>query len=274
MAIPKIIHQTVGDKSDIHPVFRENIARLQAINEAWDYRLYDDEDIRKFLRDNYDPDVLRGWERINPVYGAARADFFRYLLLHKSGGVYLDIKSTVTQRLDDVLSPSDSYILSHWNANYKDWGRFPELDSNGEYQQWHIVASRGHPFLEAVISRVKANIDRYNPSRDGVGKRAIMRVTGPVAYTLAISGIRKHHAHRCVDIEDLGFRYSIVETRDNQMAHELYFKTRYRDVRDLVILPQFVDERGNTIDVKSLKRNEPCPCGSGSRYKHCHGVLF
>ena len=25
--------------------------------------------------------------------------------------------------------------------------------------------------------------------------------------------------------------------------------------------------------VKTVSRNEPCPCGSGKRYKHCHGSL-
>jgi preprotein translocase subunit SecA len=24
---------------------------------------------------------------------------------------------------------------------------------------------------------------------------------------------------------------------------------------------------------KKVGRNEPCPCGSGKKYKHCHGQL-
>ncbi len=26
-------------------------------------------------------------------------------------------------------------------------------------------------------------------------------------------------------------------------------------------------------DEKKVGRNEPCPCGSGKKYKHCHGTL-
>jgi preprotein translocase subunit SecA len=26
-------------------------------------------------------------------------------------------------------------------------------------------------------------------------------------------------------------------------------------------------------DTKKVGRNEPCPCGSGKKYKHCHGAL-
>jgi preprotein translocase subunit SecA len=26
-------------------------------------------------------------------------------------------------------------------------------------------------------------------------------------------------------------------------------------------------------DLPKVSRNSPCPCGSGRKYKHCHGVL-
>jgi preprotein translocase subunit SecA len=28
-----------------------------------------------------------------------------------------------------------------------------------------------------------------------------------------------------------------------------------------------------TRDTPKVGRNEPCPCGSGKKYKHCHGQL-
>jgi preprotein translocase subunit SecA len=28
-----------------------------------------------------------------------------------------------------------------------------------------------------------------------------------------------------------------------------------------------------TRDGRKVGRNEPCPCGSGKKYKHCHGSL-
>ncbi|WP_420554983.1 preprotein translocase subunit SecA [Neptuniibacter marinus] len=36
-----------------------------------------------------------------------------------------------------------------------------------------------------------------------------------------------------------------------------------------------VDEQGETFvrDGRKVGRNEPCPCGSGKKYKHCHGKL-
>jgi preprotein translocase subunit SecA len=31
--------------------------------------------------------------------------------------------------------------------------------------------------------------------------------------------------------------------------------------------------RPSVADVPRVGRNEPCPCGSGKKYKHCHGAL-
>jgi inositol phosphorylceramide mannosyltransferase catalytic subunit len=269
MSIPKIIHQTVRDKNDIHPVFLNNISELKDRNKEWLHRLYDDEDIRKFLIQNYGSRLLQYWERINPIYGPARADFFRYLLLYKTGGIYLDIKSTALRKLDEVIFPDDRYVLSHWNEQkYPRWGR--EIGALPEFQQWHIIASPNHPFLEAVIETVKRNIDRYDPEQYGVGKVGVMMTTGPVAYTLAIQPVRDRHPYRLVDIEDLGFRYSIVEeagSRGARLAHERYFKQHYRSAAEPIIVPR----AGVSANMKEPGRNELCPCGSGKKYKHCHG---
>ena len=39
--------------------------------------------------------------------------------------------------------------------------------------------------------------------------------------------------------------------------------------------PDMPDELGNDPEewVGKIGRNAPCPCGSGNKYKHCHGAL-
>jgi inositol phosphorylceramide mannosyltransferase catalytic subunit len=242
LAIPKILHQTVRDKHDVHPAFLDNARRLQRLNPDWSYRLYDDADIRVFITEQCGLDDLRYFDLINPSYGAARADFFRYLLLYHVGGVYLDIKATATRPLDEVLQANDVFILSHWGNRegnpYRNWGRHPELDANGELQQWHIVAAPRHPFLNTVIASVKRNIDVYNPATHGVGKMGVMRVTGPIAYTLAIRSVDKYHQYRLAENEELGFQYSIFGTVHNGRAHESYFPNHYTRLSEPVILPR------------------------------------
>lgn len=262
MLIPKIIHQTVRDKAAIHPVFSENISKIKCINPGWEHKLYDDRDIYEFISSNYDSSILDAYQSINPIYGAAKADFFRYLLIYKCGGVYLDIKSTVTKKLDLVLKEDDQFLLSHW-ANgpgepYRKWGLHRALGPRGEYQQWHIVAAPGHPFLEEVIFRVTKNISNYGFFRHGVGKPAVMKITGPLAYTLAIQAAKERGNYRVVDIRDLGFEYSIFGFTLNSLAHEKYFQDHYGHLNELL--------------VRNLSRNDPCPCGSGEKYKKCHGM--
>ena len=36
----------------------------------------------------------------------------------------------------------------------------------------------------------------------------------------------------------------------------------------------FVDQEGNPYDPETINRNAPCPCGSGEKFKYCHGRLM
>jgi inositol phosphorylceramide mannosyltransferase catalytic subunit len=168
--------------------------------------------------------VLEAYGRISACYGAARADFFRYLLLYQAGGVYLDMKSTAHTPLDEILRPDDQFLLAQWNTGV---GIHPELDGfmeGSEYQQWHVIAAAGHPFLAAVIERVLRNIRDYDSELDGVGALGVLRVTGPIAYSRAIHPIRADHSHRQIDPDAAGLVY-MGTTRPERAAHYSVFRT-------------------------------------------------
>jgi inositol phosphorylceramide mannosyltransferase catalytic subunit len=237
--IPRLIHQTTHDKEWAlgHPRLRENIARLKSLNPGWDHRLYDDNDALAFIASRCGAAMARRFSRINPAYGPARADFFRYLLMLELGGVYLDLKSTARRPLDEVLRADDSYLLSHWRngpgESREGWGLHPGLGAWGEFQQWHIAAQPGHVFLKAVVARVAENIDRYGPDGE-VGKRGVLAITGPVAYTLAIRPLLLAAPHRLVDAKALGFVYDIFGNHDGR---EDFGRPHYRHLQEPVILP-------------------------------------
>jgi hypothetical protein len=96
-----------------------------------------------------------------------------------------------------------------------------ELSPLGEYQTWHIIAAPDHRFLKEVVAAVSKNIDEYSPFTHGVGFLGIWRTTGPIAYTLAIQKAIRTADYRLVDIEDLGFDYSIhdLSTGTNTGMH-------------------------------------------------------
>jgi mannosyltransferase OCH1-like enzyme len=267
MSIPRIIHQTIASKDGLHPTYADNIAKLKARNPGWEHRLYDDQDIEAFIAGNYDPGVLAAYRRINPRFGAGRADFFRYLLLYRLGGVYLDIKSSCTRPFDEILKPDEAYLLSHWRDHR--WGRYPELGPDGEFQQWHIVAEPNHPFLAAVIRKVQENIASYWPARDGSGRISLFRLTGPIVYTHAIEPLRSFHPHRLADAEGLGFVYTIFGSDDAPGGH-MYIQKHYSQITESLVL---LDTAAAAAAPRKVGRNDPCPCGSGVRYKWCHGKL-
>lgn len=214
--IPKVIHQAHHSKP-WNSLLEDNVSALKSINSDWKHNFYSNSDQRSYIGDVYGREILRYFDAISPSYPAARADLFRYLLMYREGGVYLDIKSGTSKRLTDTVDPACQYVLSTWpnrrGDQYDMWGLHPELTRRGleEYQQWHIICAPGHPFLRAVILNVLRNIRIYNPFFNGTARKAVLNITGPIAYTLAVEPLVGDAAHVRQSVEDLGIYYSIFD---------------------------------------------------------------
>ncbi len=218
MTIPRILHQTYASLAELPTELHENRERIRALNPGWTLKFYDDDAVEAYIAKHYEANILALYQRINPRYGAVRADLFRYLLMYREGGVYLDIKSAMDRPLDDVLLSNERYVLSFWppaqGEPHKFWGNHPELLSHdlGEFQQWHLIAAPGHMFLKAVINNVLTNIMRYRVSSHGVGRTGVLRISGPIAYTLAITPLLHKAPHRMVANHwEIGLRYSVLK---------------------------------------------------------------
>lgn len=220
--IPRVIHQIYFSKNPLPVGLANNIQAIKAMNPGWEHRLYDDQAINAFIFEHYGPEIANLFYKINPQYGAARADLFRYLLMYKCGGVYLDIKSTTVQPLDRAIRSDDRFILSLWRNSpgepHAGWGVHKEFGANRkrELQQWHIIAAAGHPFLKAVIERVLTNIQNYRSWVHGVGNKGVWRTTGPIAYTLAIEPLMSSNSYRMVANEtELSLQFNIYSDHSN-----------------------------------------------------------
>ena len=207
MAIPKLIHQTM-ETGDLPDEIKQSVALLKERNPEWKYRFYTANDRIDFVKKNYDQRVVKLYQKINPLYGVAKADLFRYLLIYRVGGAYLDIKSTAKKRLNYIVQDKD-YILAYWQNTPKeplDLTVYPK----GEFQQWHVIAVPEHPFLKAVIDLVLENIENYSVEKFGTGKLGVLKTTGPVPYTEAITPLLplyNHHLHK--QEHEIGLRYTI-----------------------------------------------------------------
>ena len=244
--IPKLIHQT-HKSVPLSKILADNVADLKALNPTWQHRFYTDLDQQRFIATEFGTDVLTQYCRINPKYGAARADLFRYLCVFRLGGVYLDIKSTLQRPLDEVVRDDDMYLLSHWQNEpggpFEGFGLHRVLKDipRGEYQQWFLVASPRHPFLQAVILRVLGNIEKYALGYFSAGRMGTVSVTGPIAYSLAISPLVKRYPCRIVDISsDCGFVYNIYVGQSTQ-HRQRDLGVHYSELRSPVISLGYVE---------------------------------
>jgi mannosyltransferase OCH1-like enzyme len=87
--IPLHIYQT-WYTLQLQPDMKKNVELLKSQNPEFAYSLYDDTMCRNFIQENFDKDVLYTFDKLKP--GAYKADLWRYCILYKKGGIYLDIK--------------------------------------------------------------------------------------------------------------------------------------------------------------------------------------
>lgn len=234
MKIPQVIHQ-IYLQGSLPARLEGQVSSLKERNPGWEHRLYDLNAGEALIREHFSDELLQAFRLINPEYGAAKADFLRHLIIYHHGGVYLDIKSDLTQPLSDVIRVDDEYILSQWRNGpgelHEGFGLHPELSHvpGGEFQTYFIMATKQHPLSKAAIEAISRNILRYKPW-SGVGKMGVIRTTGPSAYTLAIYPELKNCSYRLSSEEELGAKMSI-----DDYQHEDVFKSHYASLTTPVV---------------------------------------
>nr|UKE82402.1 hypothetical protein KXZ65_12970 [Pectobacterium sp. PL152] len=113
MKVPNKIHQIYT--KGIHKLPKEileSIEKLKEMNPGWEYFLYDERHIIEYIDKHYGKEMLRIYLSIDPKYGAAKADLFRYLLIYIEGGVYFDIKSSCSIPLKRSLKKIVKYCYA------------------------------------------------------------------------------------------------------------------------------------------------------------------
>ena len=97
---PLTVYMTWGYSSlpqDMHANIMTNIQN----NPEFDFYIYDDNKCREFIKDNFDTNVLNAFNNLVP--GAYKADLWRYCILYKKGGVYIDIKYSIQTKLINFI---------------------------------------------------------------------------------------------------------------------------------------------------------------------------
>lgn len=232
--IPKVIHQTYKPAfRELDPRLQRNVHHLQAVNPDWEYKYYSDADCVPYIQTHYGSRMVSTYRRINPKYGAARADLFRYLLMYQEGGIYLDIKSSATRPFSEILDPSDEFILTRWPKL-----RIPYVGNvwkthriDGEWIQWVIICRPKHPVWKHIIHDVLANFDK--PEFTNAVGSAVCDITGPITYTNTIES----HRHRYSFTDRGDYRDFLGLVYDNlPVDHSKALKHHYTTLTEPILL--------------------------------------
>jgi len=162
-------------------------------NPEWNYCFYDDECIVSFFEKEFPAEYLKAYKSL--TIGAAKADFFRYAVLYKTGGVYLDLDGYTKVPFKTFIKPDDEAIISHEG-------------NPGLYCQWALIFNQGHPFLKKTLEKVLDNIQEHKYPHD------VHRTTGPTVFTEAVNEVIS---------ESPGISYRFLG-----VDYEGYLKPKYR----------------------------------------------
>lgn len=162
--IPKIVYQTWYTK-EFHPIIEERLQRMKDMNPEYEFKLYTDEEIDTFVNEEFPGEIADAYNRLNII--VAKVDFWRYLILYKYGGIYLDIDSSINKPLRELIKEEDQAILTAERNDYL-------------FVQWCLIYSKDHPILKRTIEFVVENIQNNLFPKD-IGK-----MTGPMVYSKGI----------------------------------------------------------------------------------------
>ena len=166
MAVPKQIFQTFKSKK-LPLITRLHIWNMKRKNPDYNYFFYDDKDIERFITEEFPPEYIENYNKL--TVGASKADFFRYAILYKKGGIYLDVDSSVTKSLKYLIKDNDEAIISA--------ERHPDL-----FVQWGLIFNKNHPFLKKTLELMLDNIKTHRYPNN------IHSTTGPTVFS---EGIRQ-----------------------------------------------------------------------------------
>lgn len=105
--IPKHIYQT--HQEDYVPVnMKRAMDTIIDLNPEYSYTYYNDASQREFVESLGDDRLLNAFDTLVPK--AFKTDLFRYCLLYKFGGVYLDAPFVALKPFREIISPGDEFI--------------------------------------------------------------------------------------------------------------------------------------------------------------------
>lgn len=204
MEIQKKIHQT-WYKKELPSSIQQKVNRIKSLHKNYQYYFYDDNDILNYIDENYDSRILKAYKKL--FIGASKADYFRYLVLYKEGGIYLDLDSDIVKNIDPLIENKSGVISREGNKPY--------------FLQWMMCFCKGHPILKKIIDITTDNI-LENKSKE------VLFLTGPRGpYTQGINDLIK--IKNLWDKKDSEINEELKNNEDDMLKNTVFYGIDYEE---------------------------------------------
>ena len=148
--IPLVCY-TTWHTNELPPKMQSNFDSLCENNPEIQFELFDEEKCRNFIEDNYDKDVLDAYDKLVP--SSYKSDLWRYCVLFRLGGIYIDIKYNTANGFKLIeLCGKEHFVLDR--DNY--W----EENQTGVYTAL-IVTKPRNKILRTCIQTITQNAETY-----------------------------------------------------------------------------------------------------------------
>ena len=137
---------------------QENVDRMRIVNPEFNIQLFDDNDCRKFIQNNFPEDILIAYDTLKP--GAYKADLWRLCILYINGGIYIDIKFNCINNFKFIaLTEKEHFVLDRPGFFWKE-------GEIGIYNALLVVKPKNILFLRC-INKISENVkNKYYGNSD------------------------------------------------------------------------------------------------------------
>jgi len=260
--IPLNIYLTWGTKK-LPIKMQENLDRMRIVNPEFNIQLFDDNDCRDFIQNNFPEDILIAFDTLNP--GAYKADLWRLCILYINGGIYIDIKYNCINNFKFIaLTEREHLVLDRPLFSYNIW----KEGEIGIYNGFLVAKSKNNLFLRC-INKISENVknkyygyNRFYPTGPGLLGEEYIKMLRENESTMNIQ-TELNKLDLCYDNDQIIFNNVIV----------LNYYKEYRDEQKLFAKTQHYGEIYNLKQIynENLLEYFDCDCNNND---HNHTSIF
>jgi hypothetical protein len=225
---------------------QENVDRMRKVNPEFNLYLYDDDDCREFIKNNFPDDILTAYDTLIP--GAYKADLWRLCVLYINGGIYTDIKLNCINNFKFIaLTEREHFVFDR-----------PGIWKEGEFGLWNglIVTKPKTKILLRCINKISENVkNKYYGCRD-------LYPTGPgllgeqyikmLRENESIMEAEIDNVELCMENEKIIFNNVVILEHYKEYRDEQYLFAKTQHYAELYYLKQIyndtVEPLNNNID--------------------------